>query len=301
MTVRIGIEVAAALDAGTPVVALESTVYSTLGLPAPANRVALERSLAAVSGVGAVPAVTAVLDGVPTVGLEPAEHERILVATTKVAERDLSVAMARQLDVGVTTVSASLALASAAGIGSFATGGIGGVHRGVEHSGDVSADLDAIAAFPVATVCAGAKAFLDLARTLEYLESSGVPVLGYRTDHFPAFYVRDSGLPAPHRVESPAEIAAILHARVALGSRTVGVLVANPIPAEAELDPERLDDEINAALSAADAAGLSGPAVTPFVLAMLADETDGRSIPANLALVENNCRLAAHIAQELLA
>ena len=299
MTIRVGDEVAAALAEGAPVVALESTVYSTLGLPAPANREALDRCLAVVRDAGATPAVTAVIDGVATVGLTEDEHERVLTGTRKAAERDLAVAIAQRWPVGVTTVSASLALAASAGIEVFATGGIGGVHRGAELTGDVSADLDAIAHAPVVTVCAGAKAFLDLARTLEHLETIGVPVLGYRTDRFPAFYVRDSGLPVPHRVDDPGEVAAVLRTRRVLATASVGVLVANPIPPDAELDAAAIDAEIAAALSAAADSGLRGPAVTPFVLGRLADETGGRSIPANLALVENNCRVAASIAEEL--
>ena len=204
MTLVVSPEVATALADGAPVVALESTIFSTFGLPAPANREALNRCLAAVRAGGAVPAVTAVLDGVARVGLAPDDHDRILAGGVKVAERDLPVVIAQGAPVGVTTVSASLALAAAAGVSVFATGGIGGVHRGAEVTGDISADLGAIAAYPVVTVCAGAKAFLDLARALEHLETLGVPVLGWRTDEFPMFWCRSSGLPAPHRVEDAA-------------------------------------------------------------------------------------------------
>ncbi len=189
-----------ALAQGRPVVALESTIFSTLGLPVPHNAEALRRCRAAIVAGGAVPAVTAVLDGRWRVGLSPDEEQRVLAGVRKVAERDLSVAAAQSWDVGVTTVSASVALAARAGIAVFATGGIGGVHRGVEVSADVSADLDALASHPVVTVCAGAKSFLDLARTLEVLETSGVPVLGWHCEDFPAFYVRSSGLRVPHTV-----------------------------------------------------------------------------------------------------
>ncbi|HKA05440.1 MAG TPA: pseudouridine-5'-phosphate glycosidase, partial [Acidimicrobiales bacterium] len=199
-----------ALAAGRPVVAMESTIFSNLGLPAPANIEALDRCLAAVRAAGAVPAITAVLDGAARVGLDPTEHERICGPARKVAERDLAVAVAQGWPYGATTVSASLALSAAVGISVFSTGGIGGVHRNAEETGDVSADLDAIAHHPLVTVCAGAKAFLDLPRTLEELERIGVPVLGWRHDWFPAFYTRSSGLPVPHRVETADEVAAVL-------------------------------------------------------------------------------------------
>jgi pseudouridine-5'-phosphate glycosidase len=291
-------EVEAAVAAGRPVVALESTIFSHLGLPSPANGEALDRCLAAVRSVGAVPAVTAVLDGVARIGIDPGEHARILGAARKAAERDVAVAVAQTWEFGATTVSASVALAAAAGVSVFATGGIGGVHRGAEVSGDVSADLDAIANHPVVTVCAGAKAFLDLGRTLEYLETAGVPVLGWRHDDFPAFYTRSSGLPVPHRVESAGEVAAVL------GSRTrerAGVLVTVPIPDDDELDPDELDAVLAGALDECGAQGIVGAAVTPFVLARIAAATDGRSVPANLALAENNARVAAEIAVAVAA
>ena len=231
MSVVVAPEVRDALATAQPVVALESTIFSPFGLPAPANVEALDRCLAAVRTGGAVPALTAVLDGRPRVGLDPAEHERILTGGAKVAARDLAVAMARSSAVGVTTVSAALALAAAAGISVFATGGIGGVHREVGHTGDVSADLGALAAHSLVTVSAGAKAFLDLPRTLEHLEMLGVPVLGWRTDEFPMFWCVSSGLPVPYRVDEEAQVAAVLRAQRALGL-TGGVLLAVPIPAE---------------------------------------------------------------------
>ena len=239
-------EVSAALAGGRAVVALESTIFSNLGLPSPANSEALDRCLAAVRNGGAVPAVTAVLDGVARVGLAEHEHPRILGSARKAAERDLPVAIAQVWQFGATTVSASVALAAAAGVAVFATGGIGGVHRGAELTGDVSADLDAMAHHPVVTVCAGAKAFLDLPRTLEYLETVGVPVLGWRHDDFPAFYTRSSGLPVAHRVDTADEIAAILRHRTRERS---GVLVGVPIPQHAELDPVELDAVLAAALN----------------------------------------------------
>ena len=291
-------EVAAALQSGGAVVAMESTIFSHLGLPSPHNRAALDRCIAAVRSVGAVPAVTAVLDGVPRVGLDDGEHERILGAARKAAERDLAVAVAQRWEFGATTVSASVALAGAAGVQVFATGGIGGVHRGVEITGDISADLDALANHPVVTVCAGAKAFLDLPRTLEYLETFGVPVLGWRHDWFPAFYTRSSGQKVPHRVETADEVAGILAAR---SRERTGVLVTAPIPEDAELDATHLDEVLVQALADCEAAGIVGAAVTPFVLGRIAEATAGGSIPANLALAENNARVAAEIAVAISA
>jgi pseudouridine-5'-phosphate glycosidase len=295
-SIRVSPAVAAALATGRPVVALESTIFSSLGLPAPANGEALRRCLAAVRDGGAEPAITAILDGQARVGLEPGEEERVLRGTRKVAERDIAVALAQRLPTGVTTVSASVALAHAAGVQVFATGGIGGVHRGAEVTGDISADLDALASHPVVTVCAGAKAFLDLARTLEYLETAGVPVLGWRHDWFPAFYLRSSGLPVPHRAESAEVVADVLRFRA---RERTGVLLTVPIPAAAELDQAALNDALDAALAACAAEGVTGAAVTPFVLARIERQTGGASIPANLALAENNARVAAEVAAAL--
>lgn len=291
-------QVRQALDEGRPVVAMESTIFSTLGLPVPHNADALRRCEQAVRRRGAVPAVTAVLDGQWRVGLTGEQVERVLTGTRKVAERDLAVASAQGWDVGVTTVSASVALAHRVGIEVFATGGIGGVHRGVELSGDVSADLDALASHPVVTVCAGAKSFLDLARTLEHLESAGVPVLGWRHPDFPAFYVRSSGLPVPHQVQDAAEVARVLRARVRADT---GVLLTVPIPESDALDRDRHDAALDAALRAAADAGITGAAVTPFVLERVGRETDGGSVPANLALAEHNAGVAAEVAAALLA
>jgi pseudouridine-5'-phosphate glycosidase len=286
-------DVARAVADGRPVVALESTIFSNLGLPSPANAQALDRCLSAIRRGGAVPAVTAVLDGVARVGLYADEHPRILGSARKVAERDLPVAIAQGWEFGATTVSASLALAAASGISVFATGGIGGVHRGADATGDVSADLDALAHHPVVTVSAGAKAFLDLPRTLEYLETVGVPVLGWRHDDFPAFYTRSSGLPVPHRVETAEEVAAVLEHRTRERS---GVLVVVPIPEQDALDQADLDAVIAGALADCDADGVTGAAVTPFVLARIGAATEGRSVPANLALAEHNASVAAEIA-----
>ncbi len=278
--------------------ALESTIFSHLGLPSPANADALVRCLEAVRAHGAVPAVTAVVDGVARVGIAVEEHERILGPARKTAERDLGVAIAQGWPFGATTVSAAVALTDAAGLSVFATGGIGGVHRGAERTGDVSADLDALAHHAVVVVCAGAKAFLDLARTLEELERLGVPVVGWRTDDFPAFYTRSSGLAVPQRVESAREAAAAFASRARPGT---GLLVAVPIPAPDELDPATLDATLADALAAADGAGIAGAAVTPFVLGRIAAATAGASLPANLALAEHNAAVAAEIAVALAA
>ena len=290
-------DVADALNEGRPVVALESTIFSVLGLPAPHNAHALEQCLGAIRARGAVPALTCVLDGVARVGVDPDEHERILGGDAKVAERDLGVAIGSRLTVGVTTVSASLALAHATAIEVFTTGGIGGVHRGVEHTGDISADLGALAVHPVVCVSAGAKAFLDLARTLEELERLGVPVVGFRTDHFPAFYSRSSGISLPHRVDDAATVAAVFRARA---RSAMGLLVANPIPEESEVPAAELDVAIRAAVESAAHTGLTGAALTPFVLARISEAMSGRNIPANLALAAANAALAADIAAALV-
>jgi pseudouridine-5'-phosphate glycosidase len=286
-------EVTDALAGSGPIVALESTIFSQLGLPGPANVEALGRCVAAVRRRGAVPAVTAILDGVARVGLDRSEHERICGPARKVAERDVGVALAQRWSYGATTVSASLAMAHVAGIAVFATGGIGGVHRGADVTGDVSADLGAIARHPLITVSAGAKAFLDLGRTLEELERIGVPVLGWQHDWFPAFYTRSSGFAVPHRVDSAREVAAVLANRARADA---GVLLTVPIPENAELDPLLMDTTIASALADATAADVTGAAVTPFVLARIAAVTTGRSIPANLALAERNAAVAAEVA-----
>jgi pseudouridylate synthase len=290
--------VRSALDDGRPIVALESTIFSHLGLPSPHNREALERCTAAVRAGGAVPAVTAVLDGVVRIGLTDAEHERILGPARKAAERDVAVAVGQRWEVGATTVSASVAIAAAAGVSVFATGGIGGVHRGAELTGDISADLDAIASHPVITVSAGAKAFLDLPRTLEFLETAGAPVLGWRHDWFPAFYTRSSGLPVPHRVEAADEVARIFAARSRAES---GILLTVPIPESDELDAAELDGVLHDALAECERAGITGAAVTPFVLGRIGAATEGRSVPANLALAEHNAAVAAEVAVAVAA
>ncbi|GAA1646341.1 pseudouridine-5'-phosphate glycosidase [Kribbella alba] len=291
-------DVAQALAGGGAVVALESTIFSNLGLPAPANAEALELCKQAVHDQGATAAVVAILDGRPHVGLSQDDERRVLQGTRKVAERDLAVAQAQGWDVGVTTVSATVALAHAVGISVFATGGIGGVHRGSELSGDISADLDAIANHPVITVCAGAKAFLDLPRTLEYLETVGVPVLGWHHDWFPAFYTRSSGLPVPHRVDDEQVVCDVLRLRA---RPATGVLLTVPIPVEDEIPESRIDAVLTAALDSSARAGVTGPAVTPYILERIEKETEGQSVPANLALARNNAAVAARIAVALVS
>ncbi len=288
-------EVADAVDSATPIVALESTIFSHLGLPEPANVEALERCRQAVIDGGAVPALTAILDGRISIGA--ADPAIICGPARKVAARDISVAVGQRWAYGATTVSASLAIAAQAGIEVFATGGIGGVHRGWAETGDISADLDALASHQVVTVSAGAKIFLDLAATIERLETDSVPVLGWQCDTFPAFHARSSGLPVPHRVETAAEVAAIARAHWAMGGG--GILVVAPVPEASAIDFERISTAVDTALAAAAAEGVTGNAVTPAILGALAEATDGDSIPTNLALAENNASVAATIAAAL--
>jgi pseudouridylate synthase len=292
--------VAKALGDGQPVVALESTVFSRLGLPAPAGEEARRRVYEALQAGGAVPALTVVLDGVARIGVDDEELARVLAADRKVAERDLAVASAQRWPAAATTVSASVALAAAAGIGVFATGGIGGVHRDFAVTGDESADLGALGRHPVVTVCSGAKSFLDLPRTLERLETLGVPVVGLGTDGgaFPAFWSRRCGLPVPHELATADELAAVVHSARALGYGG-GVLVVTPVPAGDEVPYEELQPIIEAALGEASAAGIRGGAVTPFVIERIAAATGGRTVAANLALVEHNAAVAAAIAVAL--
>jgi pseudouridine-5'-phosphate glycosidase len=289
---RLHPEVAEAVQHGLPVVALESTLIAH-GLPRPDNlRVAREVE-ATVRAGGAVPATIAVLAGEPRVGLEAGELERLAAgAAVKCGVRDLAPLIARGGD-GATTVAATAHLAARAGIRLFATGGLGGVHRGARESYDESADLETLAHTPVCVVCAGVKSILDVGATLERLETLNVTVLGYRTDRFPGFYLSDSGHPVPWRVESAAEVAEVLAAREAVGAPGA-VVVANPLPAGEQLDPELHDRVLREALEAA--AGIAGKDVTPFLLERFHRETEGESLRANVRLVLNNARLAAEIA-----
>ena len=296
--IQISDEVGAALLLHKPVVALESTIFSHLGLPSPANLQALNRCVAALRSHGVVPAITAVLDGVARVGIDESEWPLICGPGRKVGIRELGSAMAQRWPVGVTTVSSSLLLADKVGIRVFSTGGIGGVHRGAEISGDISSDLGAIAQHHVVTVCAGAKSFLDLPRTLEYLETLSVPVIGFGCDYFPEFTVQCGEIPIPARVDSIDELARIVRANDALG-RTGGILACVPVPENDGLDKLFMDEVTNFALESAHRAGIHGSGVTPYVLAQIARSSDNASVRANLSLAENNARIAAQLAAEL--
>ncbi len=291
-------EVAVALRDGAPVVALESTII-THGMPFPQNVEAARAVEAEIRAHGAVPATIAVMGGRIHVGLTEAELDALGQAkgVAKLSRADLAACLATG-GVGATTVAATMICARLAGIAVFATGGIGGVHRGAETSFDISADLPELAQTAVTVVAAGAKAILDLPKTLEYLETAGVPVIAYGQDAFPAFWSRDSGLKAPLRMDSAGEIAAAARMRAALGLPG-GQLVANPIPAEAEIAREVIGPVIEAALAEAQAQGIAAKAVTPFLLQRIFELTDGRSLAANIALVLNNARLGAAIAVAL--
>lgn len=292
-------EVSEALAAGRPVVALESTVVSH-GMPYPQNlRTGLELEQVVRDG-GATPATVAVLDGAVRVGLDGAALDRLArpdPATAKASRRDLPGLLARGATAG-TTVAATMYLAHRAGIGVFATGGIGGVHRGAEQTFDVSADLFELGTTPVTVVCAGAKSLLDLPKTLEVLESHGVPVIGYGTDAFPAFFSRSSGLAVDHRVDDVAQLAAVVRAHHGLGLPG-GILVGNPIPAAAEIPAMEIGRIIERAVTEADDEGVTGKAVTPFLLARISELTGGRSLAANIELIKNNAALAARLATDL--
>jgi pseudouridylate synthase len=287
-------EVAEALAAGRPVVALESTLLAH-GLPRPDNRAAADEVEAAVRAGGAVPATIAVLDGAPHVGLTADRLDRVCADPdlAKLAVRDLPVALALGRS-GATTVSSTALLAAAAGIGVFATGGLGGVHREASGTFDESADLTTLSRTPVLVVCAGVKSILDVPATLERLESLSVTVVGYRTTTFPGFYVADSGLTVDWAVSSPEEAAAVLAAR--RGVAPGGVVVANPLPDDEQLDPALHDRVLADGLRAAAAAGVRGKETTPFLLAHLHRETGGASLEANVRLVLRNAELAARIA-----
>jgi pseudouridine-5'-phosphate glycosidase len=291
-------DVRAALDRGTPVVALETTIV-THGMPYPQNVETATQVEAIVRAAGATPATIAVIDGRIRVGLDSDTLQWLGTArdVLKLSRADLPYAIAAG-KTGATTVAATMICAHLAGIAVFATGGVGGVHRGAEATFDVSADLEELARTPVAVVCAGVKALLDLPKTLELLETRGVPVIGYRTDDFPAFWSRSSGLRVPLRIDSPAEIAALIRAKAELGL-IGGVLVTNPIPLDAEIPPAQIAAHIEAAVAGAAMQGVTGKAVTPFILDRMYASTAGRSLDANIALVTNNARLGAEIAAAL--
>ena len=297
MEIRLSEEVAAALAENRPVVALESTVISH-GLPYPANLELAREMEQIVRDNGATPGTIALIAGQPAVGLSEAEVAKLAdgsVEVMKISRRDFGSAIARG-HYGATTVAATMIVAHQAGIKVFATGGIGGVHRG--DAQDVSADLIELSQTPVAVVCAGAKSILDLPRTLEWLETFGVPVLGYNTSEFPAFYTPHSGLNLTERVDSATEAAQIIAAQWGFGLHG-GALVAVPIPEDEALPPEAIYPPIEQALAEADEQGISGKDITPFLLKRLVEITEGASLTANLALLKNNAAVAAQIAVAL--
>ena len=292
-------EVSEAVRNKKPVVALESTIISH-GMPYPQN---VETALAVekiIRDNGAVPATIAIIKGRLKAGLSKDEIEylgKTGQAVTKVSRRDLPLIVAKGLD-GATTVATTMIIAAMAGIPIFATGGIGGVHRGAQQTFDISADLEELAMTPVTVVCAGAKAILDLPLTLEYLETKGVPVLGYQTDELAAFYSRHSGLKVDYQVDSPKELAEAIHVKRELGLQG-GILVSNPIPEEYSMDPEVINKAIDQAVNEANEKGIHGKETTPFLLARIKDITGGDSPESNIKLVFNNAALAAKTAVAL--
>ena len=289
-------EVAAAVAAGKPVVALESTIISH-GMPYPQNVETALNVERVIRENGAVPATIAILGGRLKAGLTPEEIEylgKTGQAVTKASRRDLPVLVAKGMD-GATTVTTTMMIAHMAGIQIFATGGIGGVHRGAETTMDISADLEELANTPVMVVCAGAKSILDLGLTLEYLETHGVPVLGYQTKELPAFYTRRSGFEVDYRIDSPEELAAVFKTQRDLGLRG-GILVTNPIPAEYAMDFDVINRAIDEAIADSVRDGIHGKAVTPYLLAKVKDLTGGDSLDSNIHLVYNNAALAAKTA-----
>ena len=293
-------EVAEALAEGRAVVALESTII-THGMPFPQNLEMANTVEAIVRAGGAVPATIAIMDGAFQVGLAGSDLQRLAetgMKAAKASRRDVA-ALLNSRDTAGTTVATTMQASEMAGIRLFATGGIGGVHRGAESSFDISADLEELSRTPVAVVCAGAKAILDIAKTLEVLETKGVPVIGYGTDDFPAFWTRSSGYPVDHRLDTADEIAALIETQFSLGMG--GVLIANPILAADALDPDMIAAMIEQAIADADRQGVSRKALTPYLLKRIFELTGGKSLVSNIALVENNARVATAIAVALSA
>ncbi len=291
-------EVKAAVEAGKPVVALESTILSH-GMPYPQNLGFAAEVERIIRAEGAIPATMAIIDGRMKVGLSGGELELMCKGenVAKVSRRDLPILLATG-GTGATTVASTMILASLAGIPVFATGGIGGVHRGAEATMDISADLQELAHTPVAVVCAGAKMILDTGLTLEYLETMGVPVVGYNPDQFPAFYCRKSGFGVAYTAKSPAEVAKIARTKWDLGLAG-GMLIGNPVPEEYALDFDEMSAVIDRALAAAKEDGVRGKNITPYLLAHIVEYTGGRSLATNIQLACNNARLAAQVAVEL--
>jgi pseudouridine-5'-phosphate glycosidase len=299
--VEIRAEVAEALGTGTPVVALESTLISH-GLPHPDNLTVAREAERTVRAGSAVPATVGVIAGVAKVGLEPEDLELLATAENirKLSTRDLAAAAAKGSH-GATTVAATAHLAALAGIRLFATGGLGGVHREARESWDVSADLAILARTPVAVVCSGVKSILDVPATLEHLETLGVPVVGFRTERFPGFYLTDSGSPLDWAVESEEEAAHLIRALPRLGFRSSGLVVANPIPEAEQLDPALHDRALRSGLEVLERSGVRGKEVTPFLLDHFVRETKGESLRVNKRIILQNARLAARIARALSA
>jgi pseudouridine-5'-phosphate glycosidase len=292
-------EVKAAVEAGKPVVALESTIISH-GMPYPQNVETALNVEKIIRENGAVPATIAIIGGRLKAGLSAQEIDylgKTGSGVAKASRRDLPVLIAKGMD-GATTVTTTMMIAAMAGIRIFATGGVGGVHRGAETTMDISADLEELAQTPVMVICAGAKSILDLGLTLEYLETKGVPVLGYGTRELPAFYTRRSGFAVDYEIDSPAELARVYHVKQTLGLKG-GILVTNPIPEEYSMDHEVIGKAIDEAIAQAKAQGIHGKATTPFLLAKVKELTGGDSLDSNIHLVYNNARLAAQTAVEL--
>jgi len=291
-------EVKEALEESRPVVALESTIIAH-GMPYPENLEVAREVEKIIRGYGVVPATIAVIEGKIKIGLSREEMEFLATSkkVLKASRRDLSIIIAKKLTAS-TTVAATMVAAHLAGIKVFATGGIGGVHRGAEKTFDISADLQELARTPVAVVCSGAKAILDLPLTKEYLETMGVPILGFRTDEFPAFYCRESGLKVDYVVNDEKEAAGIIRAMQDLGLGG-GMIIANPVPEEFALSMEYMNEIIEEAVSAAEKEGIKGKKLTPYLLNKIKELTGGKSLKANIELVKNNARVAAKIAYEL--
>ncbi len=298
MTVDIKHDIKKALNEGKPVVALESTIISH-GMPYPVNVEMAKHVEGLIKSEGAVLATIAIIDGVIKVGLSDEELDMLAKAkgVLKVSKRDFGYAVSKKLN-GATTVSATMLIAKMAGIKVFATGGIGGVHRGAQETFDISRDLEELATVEVCVVCAGAKSILDLGLTMEYLETKGVEVIGYQTEELPAFYTRTSGHKVTYKLDTPKEIADLLHAKWGLGL-SGGVVVANPIPEAFSQDPKVINNVIDIAIDEANKRGINGKDTTPFLLDYIKNKTDGESLRANLELVYNNAKLAAQIAVEL--
>ena len=299
MNLKISQEVQEALASGKAVVALESTIISH-GMPYPQNVETALKVEEEVRKSGAVPATIAIIDGVPTVGCSKEEIEKLGKAgltVTKVSRRDMPIVVAKKLN-GATTVAGTMILASMAGVKIFATGGVGGVHRGAERTMDISADLDELSKTDVCVVCAGAKSILDLNLTMEYLETKGVDVIGYGTDERPAFFTRKSGIKLGYRMDSAEEIARTLHAKSEMGLQG-GMLVTNPIPEEYSMDEKVIGEAIDKAVKEAEDRGIKGKDITPFLLDKIQKITGGNSLASNIELVLNNARLASEIAVQL--